>query len=185
MASRTDQRARAVDRLAKHLLTTGLAEASVRQLAAAADVSDRMLLYYFEDKNDALSAAFEKIGVDFVEILEAAVPGDQAYSPAELIAATAELTLARKSKPYFRIWTETVALAARGEAPYDTVARTIAEGFLIWIEGRHKGNDPKLKRANAAMILAMIDGLALLEICTDGKRAALAAKQMKKLTYPT
>ncbi|MFY8208820.1 MAG: TetR/AcrR family transcriptional regulator, partial [Caulobacter sp.] len=49
MNVRDEQRARVIAVLADHLLATGLSQASLRQLAAAAGVSDRMLLYYFAD----------------------------------------------------------------------------------------------------------------------------------------
>jgi AcrR family transcriptional regulator len=45
MSTRDEQRDKVVERLAGHLLEHGLARTSLRQLAAAAGVSDRMLLY--------------------------------------------------------------------------------------------------------------------------------------------
>mgnify|MGYP000446911998 CR=1 FL=1 len=56
MALRAAQRQVVTERLAGHLLASGLARTSVRQLAAAAGISDRMLLYYFRDKAEALVA---------------------------------------------------------------------------------------------------------------------------------
>ena len=46
MTTREEQRQLVIERLSRHLLDVGLAQASLRQLAAAAGVSDRMLLYY-------------------------------------------------------------------------------------------------------------------------------------------
>ncbi|MCA3750444.1 MAG: TetR family transcriptional regulator, partial [Phenylobacterium sp.] len=57
MTVRAAQRQVVTERLAGHLLASGLSRTSVRQLAAAAQVSDRMLLYYFRDKAEALGEA--------------------------------------------------------------------------------------------------------------------------------
>ena len=61
MGIRDEQRERVVERLSGHLLATGLAQVSLRQLATAAGVSDRMLLYYFDDKAEVLSASLQRI----------------------------------------------------------------------------------------------------------------------------
>lgn len=184
MAPKEEQRAQVIDRLSAHLLATGLSQTSLRQLAAAAGVSDRMLLYYFEDKTEVLSAALGKIAMDLTEALEASIPEGTKLPPAELIKVAAKLTLDPATKPFFGLWTQIVAAAARNEAPYAGIANAIAEGFLVWIEARLSGGDAKARRSSAAMILAIIDGLALLEICTDEKRAKLAAKQLQRLGHP-
>jgi AcrR family transcriptional regulator len=184
MTSKIEQRAQATDRLAAHLLDSGLAQTSLRQLAAAAGISDRMLLYYFESKTDALSAALGQVAAHLTEMLEVSVPGDRKLTPADLLKATTALTRDPQTKPFFRLWTEAVAAAARGEAPYTTIANAIAEGFLGWVEARIEGGTPVSRRATAAMIVAMVDGLALLEICTDEKTAARAAAQMVTLVHP-
>ena len=69
MAPKDQQRAQAAQRLKQHLLETGLSQSSLRQLAAAAGISDRMLLYYFDDKSDALNEAFGLIASDLMETL--------------------------------------------------------------------------------------------------------------------
>ena len=74
MKARDEQRRHVIERVAEHLLRTGLAEASLRQLAAAAGVSDRMLLYYFDDKTEVMSAAMGRIAADMVGRLEEAIP---------------------------------------------------------------------------------------------------------------
>ena len=52
MNIRDTQRAAVTERLSSHILAHGLARSSLRELAAAAGVSDRMLLYYFDDKSE-------------------------------------------------------------------------------------------------------------------------------------
>ena len=42
----------AIERMTDHILLKGLAGATLRPLAAAAGTSDRMLLYYFADRDE-------------------------------------------------------------------------------------------------------------------------------------
>ncbi|MEL7454179.1 MAG: TetR/AcrR family transcriptional regulator [Pseudomonadota bacterium] len=184
MAQKEKQREEVIERLSAHLLETGLSKASLRQLAAAAGVSDRMLLYYFADKADVLACALGRVASDLTVMLDTAIPAGRKLPPAEIIRATTQLIREPASKPFFRLWTEAVAAAARHEAPFVEIARQIAEGFLVWIEDRLSGGTGETRRATAAMVLAMVDGLALLEICTDEERADSAASQMQKLQHP-
>ena len=63
MSPRDEQRERVIGALTGHLLRTGLSQSSLRQLAAAAEVSDRMLLYYFVDKAEVLAILPHGTGV--------------------------------------------------------------------------------------------------------------------------
>lgn len=181
MAHKDDQRARATASLATHLLRTGLAETSLRQLAAAAAASDRMLLYYFTDKADALRAAMGQIAVDMGMRLAGAIPAEPALAPAALIAAAVRITTAPDMKPYMRLWIEVVAAAARGEAPFPAIAREIAAAFRLWIEARLDPAGLPDPAGAAALILATIDGLALLGICSDDNITARAAQAAQLL----
>ncbi|MEO0881622.1 MAG: TetR family transcriptional regulator [Pseudomonadota bacterium] len=176
MAKKDVQRGKALEKIQAHLLETGLAETGVRQLAAAANISDRMLLYYFEDKTDVLAAALSSISAKVVMTLSMAVPSDAKMSPAELITTAAALTRGDAMGPEMRLFVECVAAAARGEAPYEAIAKQIMEGFLIWVDAHLDIEDEGERRATAAMLLALIDGIALLEICTDEARGDLAVR---------
>jgi len=184
MASKEDQRAKATERLAGHLLATGLGQTSLRQLAKAAQVSDRMLLYYFESKEDALAQALALVAGGLTDVLNASIPDGSRFTPSELARKTSALVLDDGTKPFFRLWTEMIAAAARDEAPYTDIVRAIAEGFLVWLESHLEGSDKDQRQANAAMILAQVDGLALLEICTDTDRVRMAANQLARLEHP-
>ena len=181
MAAREEQREQATERLAAHLLATGLSQTSLRQLARAAGVSDRMLLYYFNDKAEALEGALWKIAGDLTGLLEASLPTGVKLAPEALLKETTGLVTDERTKPFFRLWTELVAAAARAEAPFKIIVANVAEGFLGGIDSRLDVQNDDARRATAAMILAMIDGLALLEICAGEERAGIAARQMHRL----
>ena len=174
MIARDEQRERAIERLSSHLLETGLSAASLRQLATAAGVSDRMLLYYFDDKAEVLAAVMQRLAGGMAAQLDQ-VAGEGERLPRSVLAARcAELVVTDEFRPYMALWIEAVAAAARDEAPFAAIVRQVTEGFLAWIESRldlPEGVDPK---GAAAMILALVDGLALVEICTGDDRARRA-----------
>jgi AcrR family transcriptional regulator len=170
-------------RLAAHLLDSGLGQTSLRQLAAAAGVSDRMLLYYFSDKAEALACAITVVGADLARILGDAVPLEPKLTPSDLIAKAIVLTSGPNVRPYMALWIAIVAAAARGEAPYPQVAKGIAAGFLDFVQSRLAG-EPAATRSNALVVLAMIDGLALIAASMGEENAAAAASAMARVTFP-
>lgn len=184
MISRDEQRAKAVERVAEHLLRTGLAETSLRQLAAAAGVSDRMLLYYFRDKTEVLAAAMEHNAGALAHRLTEAFPPGAALPVSGLIAAASAFTTGEAMRPYMRLWIEVIGAAARGEAPFVDIARNIVAGFLQWIEAQLPAADfadDRARRTAAAGILAFIDGLAFLEVGVGPEMTREAARWMADL----
>ncbi|MEL0212249.1 MAG: TetR family transcriptional regulator, partial [Novosphingobium sp.] len=74
MSVREQQREKVVMLLAEHLLETGLTQTSLRQLANAGGVSDRMLLYYFPDKAAVMAAAIERVAGSLAAALAELLP---------------------------------------------------------------------------------------------------------------
>ncbi|MEI6159755.1 MAG: TetR family transcriptional regulator [Roseococcus sp.] len=75
MSIREERRSAALARMADHLLREGLAGASLRALAKAAGTSDRMLLYYFADKDELLGATLAHIAAELAALLDQAGSG--------------------------------------------------------------------------------------------------------------
>lgn len=180
MIVRDEQRDRVVQALAEHLLRTGLGQASLRQLAAAAGVSDRMLLYYFTDKTEVLALATTRLAGDMALRLAAALPEGERLSQTALTAKAARLVLDDAFRPFMRLWIEMVAAAARGEAPFADIARQIGEGFLAWLEARLDPATTRDPAGTAAAILALLDGLALLEVCVGAARTRQAVEALER-----
>lgn len=181
MIARDTQREMVVERVAAHLLATGLGETSLRQLAKAAGVSDRMLLYYFVDKAEVLAAASARIAMVLAVDLDAAIPANSALTPSQLISAALAVTNGAAMQPFMRLWIELVAAAARGEAPFAAIAQQIAQGFLDWIDARLADDSGPDRAATVAMVFAMIDGLALLRVCSGDALADRAGEAMARL----
>lgn len=179
MSKRDAQRQRALERISEHLLAKGLAQSSLRQLADAAAVSDRMLLYYFADKEDVVAAALAHIVAALNAGLDQAIPTEPLLPHAILLQRATTIIASREMRPLMRLWVEIIGGAARGEAPFDRFAREISADFLQWIESRLAMPPGPPRAATAAFIFAAVDGLALVDICVgeDAVQAALSTIQ--------
>ncbi len=147
-----------LDRLADYVLAEGLGASSLRPLAKAAQTSDRMLLYYFKDKNELVSATLAHIATRLALVLTEAAPATPERFP---VACMRLATLVRDDAlwPYMRLWLEVASLAARGDLVFHAVGNEIGRGFLAWVQGQLDPPSPD----NAALLLAMIEGVVLLK----------------------
>lgn len=159
-----------VERLADHVLAHGLAGTSLRPLAAAAGISDRMLLYYFRDKAEVVAATLACIAVRMQTMLDAAT-GAGSFTAAEIVG----LASGPAFWPYMQVWLDMASAAARGDAVARAVGEAIGRGFLAW--GRERLVGPAETRdADAARMLVMVEGAMLLTALGlgDVARQALA-----------
>lgn len=171
MSIREDQRERVITLLSQHLLDTGLAQTSLRQLAGAAGVSDRMLLYYFSDKADVLAAAMSAIAGQLTVGLSAVLPEGMRLPPRQLALVAAQLATQSEMRRFMRLWVEMVAAAAKGEEPYAAIVAQIMAGFRQWVDTRLDLGEGADREAMASTLIALIDGLALVDICSDDDMA--------------
>ncbi len=185
MNVRDDRRDAALERMADHLLLHGLAGASLRPLAAAAGTSDRMLLYYFKDKDELLTATLGRIMARLAGLLGDAGSG---AGPKPFTALLLEVRAVFRSpdlQPYMRLWIELAASAARDEAPHRAVAGLIADGFLAWTAGRLLVEREADRTPLAALLLATVDGLALLDAVGRDGMADSAVAALSTSVAPT
>ncbi len=171
MKSREARRQVIVEGLADHLLKAGLPGASLRPLAKAAGTSDRMLLYYFADKNELLSATLGLVAVRLMALMEGALPGKQPY--AILLPRVCEFLDSAPYKPYMRLWFEVLAAASRKTAPFHAIAGQLCDGFLQWTADRLKVDREEDRLPTAALLFATVEGLVLLN--TVGRHATVTA----------
>lgn len=179
MTIKDEQRERVLEALTAHLLRTGLSQASLRQLAAAAGVSDRMLLYYFADKAEVLAAVMARLAGAMAQRLGAAIPEGAGLSPDAFMAKAGRLALDQDFLPFMRLWLEVVAAAGRGEAPFADISHQVMQGFLDWIGQRLDAPEGPVRQGLAAMILAVIDGLVLVEAGAGREQAERAVAALE------
>lgn len=182
MRIRAEQRERVIEALVAHLLATGLGQTSLRALAAAAGISDRMLLYYFTDKADVMACVIGRIADGFAAGLEAALPA-QPMAPEQLLAAASQLVRSPAMQPSMRLWLDIVAAAARQEAPFPAISARILDQFLDWLDARIDRPPGPQRRQLAALVLAVIDGLALFDTSGSGDQADAATAALSGVKF--
>lgn len=159
MSIRDARREAALDRIADHLLAAGLAGASLRPLARAAGTSDRMLLYYFTDKDELLGLALERIALRLANLLDAAIPAGTRLPEPALRAAVWAGMRAPAMAPYMRIWLDLAAASGRGEEPHRAIAGRIADLFHAWLADRLDGPADA-----AARLFGRLEGALLIDL---------------------
>ncbi len=162
MSIRDTKRAEALDRIADHMLSEGLAPSSLRALGAASGTSDRMLLYYFTDKDEIVAAALQVVCLRLAGVLTRAVGEAGPVPSGALLRQLAPLIRGAALRPFMRLWLELAVLAARGHEPYRRIAGDIAGYFIEWVAGR-LDVAPATRHAEAAALVALLDGMILLD----------------------
>ena len=163
MDVRSKRREEAIERMADHLLAEGLGAATLRPLAAAAGTSDRMLLYYFNDKDELLSATLHRVAERMLAQLDQAIPSGKPR-PFRILLAEVRAVLALDSlKPFMHLWLDLASGAARGLQPHLHLAGEIADGFLAWVASRLKVEARSDRTTSPALFLACIEGMHVLE----------------------
>jgi hypothetical protein len=110
--------------------------------------------------------------------LEGVVPTGTQLPADQMMRAAAQLTTSRELRHFMRLWVEIVAAAARSEAPFVAISTALLDGFLAWVR-KHLALAPgEDADAQAALVVAMIDGLALIDICRADDLVVRAAGQL-------
>jgi AcrR family transcriptional regulator len=162
MSKGDERRIAIIDRLADHILAHGLVASSLRPLAKAAGTSDRMLLYYFADKAEIISATIARIAERMtVALAERTAP--QPLPLNDLIAHLSAIVLQAEFWPYMCVWVELASRAAREDPLYVHIAAQIGEGFLGWGAMQLDAPDEETRARDAARLLVVIEGMVLVK----------------------
>ena len=166
------RRAEIIECLADHVLAHGLSASSLRSLAKAAGTSDRMLLYYFADKAEMMTATLGVIAMRIMVAMDARkapepLPFDK-LMPILLDAIVDDVMW-----PFMRVWLEIASLAANGDAFYRAVGEQLGRGFLAWGASQIDASDDTQRQKQAAQLLVMAEGMVVLKsIGLDGDARA-------------
>jgi AcrR family transcriptional regulator len=160
MSRKANKRVDIINLLAGHFLETGLGDTGLRRLAEVAGTSDRMLLYYFENKDELVAAVLAHI----VSGLTGALGELFGTTPKAPDVVLETLWTAAKSevfKPHLRLWLDLSAHANRGDPFLLSIARQISEGWIEWMAGLLAVPEAE-KKATASLVLAAVDGQLVL-----------------------
>ena len=162
MTVRDARREAAIERMADHLLAEGLGAATLRPLAAAAGTSDRMLLYYFADKDELLAATLDRVAARMIVALDEAIPAISRQSFGALLDRAWIALASERLQLFMPLWLDIAAGAARGLQPHRDVAGRIADGFLSWATIRLPPAEDGTPSPMAPLFMAVIEGSYLL-----------------------
>ncbi len=160
MVNRDPKRTAIAEAVADFLLAEGLEAASLRPLAKAAGLSDRMLLYYFSDKAAVIEAGLHCAAGRLQAMLDAGTGAPKLDRPA-LLKRLAALMGQASLAPYMRLWLEIAARAARGEAPYTNVGEAIGRSFHAWGASQLAVRQDDDRSAEAARLFISLEGVVI------------------------
>jgi AcrR family transcriptional regulator len=160
-----------LDRAYEYVLQHGLADMSLRPLAAAVGSSPRVLLFLFDSKDGLVRALLERARADELALLErvrtAAEPGDLVAAPGDLAAAvraTWQWLVAPAHRPLLVLWLEAYARSLADPAgPWAGFAEQTVSDWLAVLSATEDSTDP----AARTLALAVLRG-ALLDLLATG-----------------
>ena len=161
MARRDEKRAEIVETLAGHLLAAGLGETGLRRLAAVAGTSDRMLLYYFENKEEILGEVLTRIASGLTEGL-AGIVGDEPLPPARALEGIWPLIHDPGARDQLRLWLDLSSRASRGDAFSQEVVARIREDWVAALSAILDVPTEDERRTLALLMMSAIDGQVVL-----------------------
>jgi AcrR family transcriptional regulator len=179
LAMRTSQaRERLLAAAIAYALDAGIADLSLRQLAAAIGTSHRMLLYHFGSREGLLVAVTQA-----VEDQQRRALLESGTTPQD-----ARLFWERLSDPQLwpqeRLFFELYAYALRGRPGTETFLDGIVESWVAPIADAlvKAGADEQTARADARLGVAVVRGL-LLDLLATGDRAGVTAAYERFLQH--
>ena len=161
----TNRRAELADAIATIVLEHGLDALALRGLAARLSTSGRMLLYHFGTKDALVRAVLGRLSERMAVLQDAAAAGAR-DTPGRFLHDMMQAGLDPARAPFLRVWTDVIVRAARDEAPYREIANGTVKAWLDWITGRLLPSPER--EAQAAAVLAIMEGITLLETACPG-----------------
>ncbi len=174
----TQARERLLAAAVDHALHTGIADLSLRQLAAAIGTSHRMLLYHFGSREGLLAAVTQAVeDQQRAALLESGTT----------IAQNARQSWQRLSDPEMwpqeRLFFELYAYALRGRPGTEGFLEGIVEEWVAPVAAAlvKAGADERTARAEARLGVAVVRGL-LLDLLATGDRTGVTEAYERFLT---
>ena len=160
-----------LDAIVGYLTSHGVADASLRPLAAAVGSSPRVLLYYFGSKEvliaQALARLRERQRAAYAQMKLAATA-----NPREACLAIWRHLSAPASEPLFRMFFQAYSMGLQDPARFQDFLRTAIEDWLEFLSAPllARGHPVALARAYATVVLAGFRGF-MLDYCASRDRA--------------
>ena len=159
-----------LERAYEYALEHGLADMSLRPLAAAIGSSPRVLLFLFGSKDGLVSELLARARKDELAFLAEATAGQPA-DLAAAVAATWQWLAAGQVRPLLTLWTEAYARSlAEPKGPWSGfAARSVADWLDVLEPGPSAGpdSDDRAAEADRTLALAVLRG-CLIDLLATG-----------------
>ncbi len=176
---KTETRRRVIlEKIADHLLEQGMKGSSIRPLAAAAGISDRMLLHYFENKEEVMTGALHLIAQRMVTLLESARSAPMPFDT--LMLHLAAMLTDPNIRPFLRLWLELAALSASNEVAYYQIARQLGDYFYEWLAGELLVGKEEERSSLAALAFVTIEGVVFLDAIGENVLIERALNEIRR-----
>lgn len=154
-----------------YVLAHGLADLSLRPLAAAVDASPRTLLYHFGSKDELVLAVLEEAARRQARLLEAWYERSAEHDARTLLLRAWQWLTAPRHDRLLRLLFETYGLALQDRRRYAAFLRATSGGwtapFARTLE--RQGFSRERAVALATLLVAVVRGL-LLDVLSTGER---------------
>lgn len=166
-----------LDRAYRYALEHGLADLSLRPLAAAIGSSPRVLLFLFGSKDGLVAALLARARADELAFLERSggdVPGADL---AATVAATWQWLAADQVRPLLTLWTEAYGRSlTEPDGPWSGfAARSVADWLdVLGATQPHAGDDGTGACADRTLALAVLRG-CMLDLLASGDAGRVTA----------
>ncbi|MFC5266684.1 TetR/AcrR family transcriptional regulator [Kribbella qitaiheensis] len=165
----------------EYSLTHGLADLSLRPLAAAIGSSPRVLLFLFGSKDGLIRALLARARSDELDLLRRIT--DRYDEPPGLDVIARELwtwLAAEERRPLMKLWVEAYGRSlVAPDGPWTDFARSTVDDWLELLKTAQTGSGtPQTQQARRTAVLAVLRG-ALLDLLATGdvKRTTAAVNE--------
>jgi AcrR family transcriptional regulator len=166
------RRAELLERAYEYVLANGLADLSLRPLAAAVGSSPRVLLFLFGSKDELVRALLRRARADELALLAGLRDGGR-RDLASTAAAVWRWLIAPEHRSLLRVWVESYARSLIDpDGPWAGFARSTVDDWLeLLAEAQPQGQrSPVAAEAQRTLVLAVLRG-ALLDVLATGQIA--------------
>jgi AcrR family transcriptional regulator len=171
-----DRRDHLTEAIARYILASGLADLSLRPLAAELGTNPRMLLYYFGSKEELLAEGLRRIRLWQQEVAAEWFAEDQDDEPATMLRRSWEWLSSKEAEPFMRLFFEVYGLALQDPGRYASFLEHVVIDWLPVAETvlERAGVDERDRRSRATLLIAAHRGL-LLDLLATGDKARIDA----------
>jgi AcrR family transcriptional regulator len=177
------RRQQLLDAVGQYILDVGLADLSLRPIAAKLGTSPRMLLYYFDSKEGLLVEALRQIRLWQQEEAARWFARETPVDPASMLERAWRWFSSTQAAPFMRLFFEVYGLALQGPSRYRGFLEDVVVDWMPFAEAVVNAIGVPVAEApqRATLLIAVHRGL-LLDLLATGERERIDASYRQLIT---